>query len=73
MLLMVPLTLAENRKENRDARYAAYTGIMHLGICAYLAYVWSGWWVLLYLLEALIYLVTGHLVKNHYKGTKREN
>lgn len=71
LLLMVPLTLADNRKENRDARYAVYTGIMHLGICVYLAYVWSGWWVLVYLLELLAYLLAGCLVKRHYKRTKR--
>lgn len=73
LFLMIPLTLADNRKENRGTRYAVYTGIMHLGICVYLAYIWSGWWVLICLLEVLIYLVTGHLVKNHYKRTKREN
>ena len=27
--LMVPITLADKRKENRDARYALYAGIMH--------------------------------------------
>lgn len=70
-LLMIPLTLADNRKDNRSARYAVYTGIMHLGICVYLAYVWSGWWVLVYLLELLAYLLAGCLVKRHYKRTKR--
>ena len=65
--LMAPITLADKRKENRDASYALYTGIMHLGICVYLSYMWSKWWMLIYLLEVLIYFLTGHLVKRHYK------
>ena len=43
--LMVPITLADKRKEHRDARYALYAGIMHLGICAYLSYMYSKWWI----------------------------
>lgn len=30
--LMAPITLVDKREENRDARYALYTGIMHFGI-----------------------------------------
>lgn len=49
--LMVPITLADKRKENRDARYALYAGIMHLGICVYLSYVMcisnGGYWCIL--------------------------
>ena len=65
--LMVPITLADKRKGNRDARYALYAGIMHLGICAYLSYRLSLWWILLYLLEVLVYLLIGHLIKSRYR------
>ena len=65
--LMAPITLADKRKENRDARYALYTGIMHLGICVYLSHMWSKWWISIYLLEVLIYIFVGHLVKRYYE------
>ena len=65
--LMVPVTLADRRKENRDARYALYVGILHLGICAYFSYTLSLWWILLYLLEVFVYLTIGYLVKRHYR------
>lgn len=59
--LMVPITLADKRKENRDARYALYAGIMHLGICVYLSYVYFKWWILVYSAEIFIYFLIGHL------------
>ena len=66
--LMAPITLVDKREENRDARYALYTGIMHFGICVYLSHMWSKWWILIYLLEVVIYIFVGHLVKRYYKG-----
>ncbi len=63
--LMVPITLADKRKENRDARYALYMGILHLGICVYLSYMYSKWWVLVYSVEVFIYFLFGHLIKSH--------
>lgn len=65
--LMVPITLADKRKENRDARYALYAGIMHLGICVYLSYVYFKWWILVYSAEIFIYFLIGHLIKSHYR------
>ena len=65
--LLVPITLVDKRKEHRDARYALCTGIMHLGICAYLSYTLSLWWILLYLLEVFVYLAIGNLIKRHHR------
>ena len=65
--LMVPITLADKRKEHCDARYALYAGIMHLGICAYLSYMNSKWWILVYSVEVFIYFLIGHLIKRHYR------
>ena len=66
-LLMIPITLADKRKENRDSRYALYVGIMHLGICVYLSYMYSKWWILVCSVEIFIYFLIGHLIKSHYR------
>ncbi len=65
--LMVPITLVDKRKENRDARYALCVGIMHLGICAYLSYMYSKWWILAYSVEVFIYSLIGYLIKRNYR------
>lgn len=56
MLIMVPISLLDSRKEMRGPLYAVLTGIAHLVMCIFLSCEFSSWWMAVYGAEAILCL-----------------
>ncbi len=56
MLVMVPISLLDSRKEMRGPFYLALMGIVHLVDCIFLSCEFSPWWMAVYGAEAALCL-----------------
>lgn len=54
MLLMVPISLWDNRKEMRGRLVSILVCIMHFAICCLLSFVCSFEWLIIYVCEVLL-------------------
>lgn len=54
MLFMGPVSIWDKRKEMRGKFAAAIDGIMHLAFCIMLSYLFSWWWMAVYLIEVVV-------------------
>jgi len=56
MLIMVPISLLDSRKEMRGPFYLALMGIVHLAVAILLSCEFSPWWMAVYGAEVILCL-----------------
>lgn len=69
MLIMVPVSILDNRRKMRGKLAAILGGIMHLAICLTLSLAFSFWWIVVYGCEVLLCFLAIIIAKK--RGEKR--
>lgn len=66
LLVMTLVSVFDDRKEMRTRFYAIVCSTMHLGFCVALSILFSFWWIVVYICEAIFGAVVTIVVKKYF-------